>query len=199
MTNIRSFAGKGDEADEGEGVVGMLGEFGGEGAGVVVAAEEDGAAAEVGEERSAGEGGVGEGAPEVEEGDDAGEGEEGEKAGDGRVEFENERDAEVGGEPEGGAFENGVETLITAEEEAGIVEAELREGGDEEGDADEQERQVGRKRCIRNVDTEAAERRFVAEEPAEKEAGERDERVAGEQRERDDGVAKRIGGAAHES
>lgn len=198
MTNIRSFAWEGDKADEGEGVVGMLGEFGGECAGIVVATEEDGAAAEVGEERSAGEDRVGEGAPEVQEDDDAGEGEQGEEAGDGRVEFEDERDAEIGGEPEGGAFEDGVEALITTEKESGVVETELREGGDEQRDADEQERKVGRERCIRNVDTEAAERRFVAKEPAEKEAGERDGGVAGEQREGNDGVAKRIVRTAHE-
>ncbi len=172
-------------------------EFGGEEPGLFVPAEDDGAAAEAGEEGRAGEDGVGEGAPEVEEDDDAGEGEESEEAGDGWVEFENQRDAEVGGEPEGGAFEDGVEALVAAKEQAGVVEAELGKGGDEEGDADEEERKVSPEGCIRNVDTDAAERRFVAEEPAEEEAGERDGGVAGEQRERDDGVAKRIGRAAH--
>jgi hypothetical protein len=119
-------------------VGGVGGDFGGEGLGFAIPAEEDDAAAEAREERAVGDDGVDEGSPGPDEGDDAEEGDDDEEAGDGRIEFEDEGNAEVGDEPEGGAFEDGVERLVAAQEEAGVVEAELGEGTDEEGDADEE-------------------------------------------------------------
>ena len=192
---------EGDEAGEGVGVGGVALEFGDEGGGVVVGAENNGAAADVAEERGVRDDGVGEGAPQEEEGDDADEGDDDEEARDRRVEFEDEGNAEVGDEPEGGALEDGVERLIAAQKEAGVVEAELGEGGEEERDADQEEREVAGEGGVGDGDEEAGaggggEGRGVAEPVAEGEAGEGEGGIAREQRERDDGFAEGVGGGA---
>ena len=155
MEQGASERGQGDEAGEGVGVGGVALEFGDEGGGVVVGTENEGAAADVAEERGVGDDGGGERAPEEKEGDDADERDDDEEARDRRVEFEDEGKAEVGEEPEGGALEDGVERLVAAQEEAGVVEAELREGADQQADAQEHQGEVAGERRVRHVDPDA--------------------------------------------
>ena len=118
---------------------GVAPDFGGEGRGIGIPAKQEGSPAKSDEEVAAGDDGVDDGAPNVKEADDTAEGDDDEQAGDRWIEFEDERNAEVGEEPESGSLKDGVERLIAAQKEAGIVEAELGEGADQESDADEKE------------------------------------------------------------
>ena len=82
--------GERDEADELEGVGGVMGDFLGEGAAMVVPAEERGAAPEFLDEGAAGDGRIDKGAPNVEQQDDGQEGEDDKEARDRWLKLEHE-------------------------------------------------------------------------------------------------------------
>ena len=126
-----------------------------EGAGILVPTEQDGPPAQPPQQRAAGDQHIGEGAPRIEQRDDAHEGHDDEQPRDGWIEFQHQRDAEVGDEPEDGAFKNGAQALIAAEQQARIVEPELRERTDEQGHADQEQRQVVRKGGVGYGEAEA--------------------------------------------
>ena len=191
------FGGEGDDAGEGVGGSGLGGEVGDEGAGFVVPAEDGDALAETLDETRAGEDAVGGAAPGEHEREDEQVGEDYEPAGDGRIEFEDEGEAEVGDEPERGALDDEVEGLEFPEEEAFLVEVELGVGGDEEGGADEEKRQVGAVSGVGDIETDAADGGFIAQPVAEGETGEGHDGVTRDEEGREEDFAQ-AGGFGHE-
>ena len=189
-------AGKRDDAGERERMRGIAHELGGELAGAFVPAEQRGPALQADAERGTRQTNIRQCAPKGEQGDDAETRDDREESRDGRIEFHHKRYAEVGGEPERRALENRAEVLVAAQEQAAVVEAELRKCADEQGDAEQEQRQVARKRGIGDGEAEAGKRRRVAQRIAEREAGESDERVTGEEGEGHERLAEAIGGGA---
>src|SRR5690606_6056174 len=107
-----------------------------------------------------------------------------------------EREAEVGDEPEGGAFDDEVERLKFSQEEAFFVEVELGVGRDEKGGAEQQERQGGTVAGVGHVEADGADWGLVAQPVAEGESEKGDQGVAGE-KQRGEVNAAQAGGGGH--
>ena len=150
--------GHGDHAEEDKRMGRVAADLGGEGAGLVIPAQQDRPPAQPGEERAAGDQGVGECAPRVEQRDDADERHHDKEPGNRRIEFQHERDPEIGDQPERRAFQDGAEAQVAAQQQARIVESELCERADEQGHADEQQGEVLGERGVGDGDAEPGER-----------------------------------------
>jgi len=172
-------------------------DFPGQGMGLVVPAEQNGAPSQPGQKGAVADDDMGQTAPRGEQDHHTKGGKDHKKPGDRRVEFEDERHAEIDGEPERGAFEDNVEALITPQQQTRVVEPKLGKGSDQERHADQQQRQILRELRVGHRDAEAADRRSVTQPPAEGETGKGDERIACEQRQRRGRFTEKIRGAAH--
>src|SRR6478736_4737455 len=88
--------------------------------------------------------------------------------------------------------------MLFAQEHAAVVQALLREGADEEDDADQQQWQVVAEARIGHVETKAAEGGVITQPVAEREAAEGHEGVAEQQHAGQGGFTQGIlGGAGH--
>lgn len=173
------------------------GEVGDERAGLVVPAENGDALAQPVDQAWVSEDTIDGGAPGEHEHEHDHIGDDHEPARDRRLKFKDERQAQVGGKPEGGALDDETESLKLSQQQALFVEVELGKGDDQKTGADQEQGQVGGVAGVGHIQTDTADRRGVTQPVAEGQSGKGHEGVSDHEEGGEDDFAK-TGGFGHE-
>ena len=145
-----------------------------------------------------GDNGVKHTAPQVEEQQRGNAGKHDEKARDRGIELQYEGNAQVGEKPEGGALEDDVERLVAAQEQAFVVEVEVRKGPDQKRRAQQQQRQIVAEARAGHFNEDRTEGRVVPDGVTDEQPCEHAQRVAREENGRQRLLAERfLGGRFH--